>query len=114
MNQPQEIYVRAHTIVLGKKKKRTGTRKGSGLGSKERKWPEYALVLDCETRLSTQQELTFGWYRWCQLRDDEYVCTEEGIFYADDLSEAEIEMLHKFARFVRPESTDDGCDIIKV
>jgi len=114
MNNPQDIYVRAHTIVLGKKKKRTGTKNQTERVRKEPKWPEYALVLDCETRLSTQQELTFGWYRWCQLRDDEYVCAEEGIFYADDLSTAEIEMLHKFTRFNHPESTDDGCDIIKV
>ena len=33
-------------------------------------WPEYAVVFDCETRIDTSQDLTFGFYRVLRLHGD--------------------------------------------
>jgi hypothetical protein len=49
------------------------------------KWADHALVFDTETRITADQSLTFGVYRYCTLREDAYVIEEEGLFYADDL-----------------------------
>jgi hypothetical protein len=49
------------------------------------KWPGHALVFDTETRITADQSLTFGVYRLCTLKNDEYEVHEEGLFYADDL-----------------------------
>jgi hypothetical protein len=79
MAEQHDIYLRAHTKLLAnnaqEKKKRAQ--------QQEPKWPEYALIFDCESRLTPDQSLTFGFWRFCQLRGEQYVCLEEGIFYAE-------------------------------
>ncbi len=72
----QDIFVRAHTVAPGKPSQKPPS---------SPKWPERILVFDTETSIDTRQELTFGVYRLCQLVDGEYHCSEEGLFYADDL-----------------------------
>lgn len=53
--------------------------------------PRFALVLDTETTIDAAQRLTFGSYRYLRIgwNEDvpEFVCAEEGLFYADDLAE---------------------------
>jgi hypothetical protein len=36
---------------------------------------DFALIFDCESRLSPDQSLTFGFWRFCELRNGEYVVT---------------------------------------
>src|SRR5947199_9774650 len=50
------------------------------------------LVFDTETRTDPTQSLIFGAYRY--LEND--ACLEEGLFYADDISEAERAVLQKY------------------
>lgn len=52
------------------------------------------VVFDCETRTNRAQALTFGSYRFLV----EGRCLEEGLFYADDLSTSEREVLESYAR----------------
>jgi hypothetical protein len=57
------------------------------------KWPEVALVFDTETTIDTQQKLTFGAYRICKLVDGKYLTFDEGLFRADDLTDAQSNMI---------------------
>src|SRR3954454_5153386 len=51
-------------------------------------WPESALILDMETTIDATQRLLFGSYRVGNFGDHgEFECLEEGLIYADDLSE---------------------------
>jgi hypothetical protein len=59
---------------------------------RQRRMPHRALVFDCETRTDAAQALIFGSWRYFVERHDRmpgYTCVEEGIFYADDLPEAD-------------------------
>src|SRR5467141_1686874 len=109
MSEHHDIYVRAHTIQM-EKQQRENVRQNS-----EIKWPDYALVFDCESRITADQTLTFGSWRFCELRDDGYVCTEEGFFHDDkELSVHEFNELRKYARGTKPDTTDDGCDRLRL
>ena len=104
-----DIYVRAHTVQL-KKKEHTSARQDH-----ESKWPDYALIFDCESRTTADQTLTFAFWRFCELRGNRYVCTEEGIFHDDNgLSAKEFEFLGRYVRTNKPETTDDGCDCLRL
>lgn len=108
----QDIYVRAHTVLQQNEKnhkKKTNARQ-----SDEAKWPDNALVLDCESRITADQTLTFGFWRFCELRNGVYVPLEEGLFHDKRLSAKELHVLHKFARTTRPETTSDGCDRLRL
>ena len=103
-----DIYVRAHTVQLNKKERQRGR-------ASEPKWLDCALVLDCESRTTTDQTLTFGFWRFCGRRDNRYVCTEEGIFHDDHgLSTAECDLLREYAKTTKPDATDDGCDRVRL
>ena len=107
--EQHDIFLRAHTLQLGKKQ-RTTTHHDD-----EPKWPDYALICDCESRITADQTLTFGFWRFCELRGNRYVCTEEGIFHDDDgLSAKEFEFLRRYVRANKPETTDDGCDCLRL
>ncbi len=56
------------------------------------------LVFDTETTTDTEQDLLFAVYRLCERNGDEYRCLEEGMFYADDLDAAQVEILKSYAR----------------
>jgi len=62
----------------------------------QRKAPQIdgMLVFDCETRTDRAQSLTFGSYRFLV----EGRCLQEGLFYADDLSASEGDVLEEYAR----------------
>ena len=109
MSKLQDIYLRAHTVPVKK-----GNPKSTGQSS-EPKWPNYALVFDCESRITADQTLTFGFWRFCELRGNEYVCTEEGIFHDDhELSAHEFDVLRKYVKSTKPETTDDGCNRLRL
>jgi hypothetical protein len=91
MVQTHDIFLRAYAIQAREKKQR---KRNASAGDTE-KWPEFALVFDTETRITADQSLTFGVYRLCKLVADNYELTEEGIFYADDLSPSELRALKK-------------------
>ena len=63
-----------------------------------------ALVLDCESRITADQTLTFGFWQFCQLRDENYVGLEEGIFHDDELGAKELGVLRKYAKVTKPET----------
>ena len=86
MSEKQDIFLRAHTVVVSKKTKK-GKRKRRGRRPRRnlKEWPKYAVAFDCETRIDTGQSLTFGFYRVLRLEGDTYQLEEEGAFFDDDL-----------------------------
>jgi hypothetical protein len=100
------IFVRVHTRVRGAKQKEgKGEFKEKALPPK---WARFALVLDCETSIDLRQDLTFLWWRFCELKGGAYVCQQEGVVYADGLPAQSIEIIRKFARN-EPAEVEDGC-----
>jgi hypothetical protein len=105
----QDIYVRAYATSI-EKKQRDNSREDN-----QPKWPAYALVFDCESRITADQTLTFGFWRFCELRNNEYVSLEEGIFHNDDgLTEKEFNLLCKYTKTSKPETADGGCDRLRL
>jgi hypothetical protein len=88
-----EIYLRCHTRILDEKSSdKKGTRKPAPL-------PKYVLVLDTETTTDACQALNFGVYQFCEADSHgQYVCREEGLFHADDLEAAQLEVLREYVR----------------
>ncbi len=87
MSEIHDIFVRAHTVIPEKKgPDRQPTAK----------WPKDVLVIDTETTLDTVQQLTFGVYRRSKLGPSGYECAEEGLFYADDIDAAQLNVLERF------------------
>lgn len=74
------------------------------------KMPKGMFVFDCETRTDATQRLTFGSYRFI----DSGRCLEEGLFYADDLSDAEFETLKFYSETYAPETISDGCNKLRL
>jgi hypothetical protein len=106
-----DLYLRAFAAQLNKAKPKdtVSTR------DNEPKWPDYALVFDCESRITADQTMTFGFWRFCELREGEYVCTEEGIFHDEHgLSPDEFHCLRQYARNTTPETAADGCDKLRL
>jgi hypothetical protein len=99
----RDIYLRAHTVQLEKQQQKQQSRFES-----PKKWPDYVLVFDCESHLSADQGLTFGSWRFCELRGVEYVCVDEGFFHDESLSTEEIDELRDFVQARKPENADDG------
>src|SRR5262245_3600213 len=97
MTQIHDIFVRAHAVPVDQERKRKSSQWD------EPKWLEYALVVDTETRITADQSLTFGVFRLCQLRNSKYVLIKEGIFYADDLSLGEQQIIRDYARTEVPD-----------
>jgi hypothetical protein len=97
MSVKQDIFLRAHTVVIGFKKTKKGRRQGRSPRRSPYKWPKYAVVFDCETRIDTSQDLTFGFYSVLRLQDDAYMLQEEGAFFNDDLPRHEREVLERYA-----------------
>lgn len=85
--ETHEIFVRAHTSV---RPKDPWDKRWSA------KWPPYCLIVDTETTLDPAQTLNFGVFRRCKLVGSRYLCVAEGIFYKDDVSESELELLKRY------------------
>ena len=73
---------------------------------REKPWqlPSAMLVFDTETRTDPTQRLTFGSYRFFLNGR----CLEEGLFYADDLSAKEREILERYVATHRAETAEEG------
>jgi hypothetical protein len=109
MNEHHDIYVRAHATKLEVRPGNVGSQ------DSEPKWPDYVLIFDCESRTTADQSVTFGFWRFGELRNGEYVPREEGILYDhNELSEKEVTLLRKYARTTKPDTTDDGCDRLRL
>jgi hypothetical protein len=69
-NEPtsHDIYVRAHAIQPETQKH------GTARENVEPRWPDSALIFDCESRITAEQTLTCGFWRFCELQDDRYRC----------------------------------------
>ena len=103
MGEPHDIYLRAFARQLATPQRRDTPH------DNDPKWADYALLFDCESRLTPDQSLTFGFWRFCELRNGIFVCIDEGIFHNDEgLSAAEFQLLRRWARANEPETTDDG------
>src|SRR5437868_14622864 len=100
--EPTPIFLRVHTRV--KNEKPRGERKGK----LHDVWANFALVFDCETTKDMRQNLNFLWWRFCELKNDVYVCQQEGLVYADDLDQPSGDLIHKFTTG-KPAEVEDGC-----
>jgi len=109
MSEYHDIYVRAHTVQSDKKQDK------SAWQDDEPKWSDYVLVFDCESRITADQTLTFGFWCFCEKRNEEYVVAEEGIVHDDrGLSAREFEILRKYKKATPPETAEDGCDRMRL
>src|SRR5208283_1219543 len=109
MSQQHDIYLRAYAVQL------ENQQHNSSRQDEDPRWPDHVLTLDSESRITADQTLTFGFWRFCELRDNSYVCTEEGIFHDDNsLSAGEFDVLRKYARATKPDTTDDDCDRLRL
>ncbi len=100
--EPTPVFVRVHSRVEDKKPR------GGGEWKLPDKWANFALVFDCETTIDIRQDLTFLWWRFCELKGDRYVCQQEGVVYADGLDKTSVKLIHKFAHS-KPADVEDGC-----
>lgn len=107
----QKIYVRAYTVPVNNSENEDGSRRTS---DDPVKWPNNALVFDCEARVTADLTLTFGFWRFCELRGGKYVCVEEGIVHDDSLNAKEFELLRSYARNAKPDTSEDGCDRLRL
>lgn len=85
----QDIFLRAHTVTQTRKEWKNKK-------SAPPKWPDRVLVFDTETTTDTSEDLLFGVYRLCERKGDVYLCSEEGLFYADDLDSEQLEVLKRY------------------
>ena len=102
--QPEQIpvFVRSHTRVRNEKPRKDGE------GRLPDKWANYALVFDCETTTDIRQDLNFLWWRFCERKQDTYVCQQEGLVYADALDPKSIDLIQRYANN-RKADAEDGC-----
>lgn len=107
MGEHHDIYVRAHTVQL-EQKWRTATQQHN-----RPKWEDYALLFDCETRITADQTLMFGFWRFCKRRNGLYVPLEEGIVH-DKLTPREMDALRAFSRSTKADTVEDGYDRIRL
>lgn len=96
MNEVRDIYLRAHTVVLDQPKR--PSRGTASAPFQFPKWPEYAVVFGCESRVDITQELTFGFFRVMRLDKGTYVLEEEGAFFEDQLRTEERKVLEAYFR----------------
>jgi hypothetical protein len=96
MSETHDIFLRAHTVVVNPRKPKNRKRRGRRPRRNLKRWPEYAVVFDCETRTDTGQGLTFGFYRVLRLDNDTYQLEDEGAFFDDDLAARERDVLEMY------------------
>jgi hypothetical protein len=101
MSETLDIYLRAHTVLLDEPKRKL--RDTNHPRADLRKWPEFALVFDCESRTDVSQALTFGFYRLLKLEGTVYVLEEEGAFFNDDLPKRERKILEAYVHSAVPD-----------
>lgn len=91
-----KIYVRCHTRILNDKPEQ---KERKPKGKKTPVLPKYVLLIDTETTIDERQALNFGAYQFTAADSSgNYVCREEGLFYADDLDRAQLELLKAYVK----------------
>lgn len=91
------IYLRAHTVLFRDRLRPNGN------SNKPEKYPEYALVLDCETHLDAGQALILCVYQICRRNGDGlYVCVEEGLVFADEATANEQAIIREYSQTHKP------------
>jgi len=105
-----EIYVRAFAVQVDT----TKSANKDHHPPVDPKWPDYVLVFDCESRITADQILTFGFWRFAELRNGLYVPLEEGVFHHDRLSAKELDALRRYAKVTKPETAEGGCDRLRL
>jgi hypothetical protein len=98
MTQIHDVFVRAYAVPTKKENAKEKQRKHKSQSSGSAKWPPYALIFDTETRITADQSLTFGVFRFCELKGTRYSALREGLFCADDLPAKDREVLEKYAQ----------------
>ena len=84
-----DIYLRSHTRILNPQAEQNPRL------NKSTPDVQYVLLLDTETTTDAKQNLNFGVYQFCEAGPDgDFACLEEGLFHADDLNAAQLEVLH--------------------
>src|ERR1035438_7717363 len=93
MTQRHDIFVRAYAVATDEANKQP-----KSYSIDFPKWPRLVLLFDTETRITADQSLTFGVFRLCELKNDQYKLIREGLLYADDLPATERKILENYAR----------------
>jgi len=70
--------------------------------------PKAMLVFDTESRVDASQRLTFGSYQFIVNGQ----CSEEGLFYADDLPEADLGILKKYVQTHRADAAQGNWQLL--
>jgi hypothetical protein len=107
--QQHDIHVRAYTTPIEQKKQCN-----PGYSDNQPQWPDYVLIFDCESRITTDQTLTFGFWQFGQLRNNQYISLEEGLFHNDEIPAKEFKLLRSFVRANKPDTAEDGCDRLRL
>jgi hypothetical protein len=92
-----DLYLRAHT-TFNEKSEETEEKQPRRRKRAAKLWPDFALVWDTETTLDLGQTLNFGVWRFCELRREEYVAVQEGVFYHDGLSRHGVQTILDYKR----------------
>jgi hypothetical protein len=96
------IFVRVHTRVMDEKPGRKRERNPPD------QWSNFALVFDCETTTDLRQDLTFLWWRFCELKNGVYVWQQEGVVHHDNLPKESVALIRKFVQ-KKPAEVEEGC-----
>src|SRR6266567_8469967 len=76
MTEQHDIFVRAYAVAT---KENNEERKRKPQSGDSPKWPPYALIFDTETRITADQSLTFGVFRFCEVKNAKYSVIREGL-----------------------------------
>lgn len=112
-----DIYLRCHARILDDKPER---KQRFNPGRKQRfkrpsPDPRYVLLLDTETTMDSKQSLNFGAYQFCEREPNgNFVCLEEGLFYADALDETQVEVLRKYVQRENRKNTGISSSKLKL
>jgi len=55
-----------------------------------------------------RQDLTFLWWRFCELKNGVYTCQREGVVYADGLDTQSVQVMREFSSHQRAD-VEEGC-----
>ena len=67
MTEKHDVFVRAYAIPKKQDDSNQTEQKLKSPASNLPKWPPFALIIDTETRITADQSLTFGVFRFCEL-----------------------------------------------
>lgn len=89
----QDIFTRVHPVVAPT----------PGKAVAGPKWPEWLLMFDTETTLTTAQDFILGVYRLCRLVGQHYRCVEEGLIHPDDTTPEALAIFRHYATAHEPD-----------